>query len=291
VSGVAVGTAGRGRATSWAWPAPGCWPGARRPEPAPRPARPTRWPAGTGAGPPLPRRCRSRGRRLRTGVIDRLLDALLADPGLLAGARHAPGQAPIPASAYNVAAQLLAAETGADQNPPWARVHLSDGQWVTLRPARIGISGPASGTDIAVTIEQTSPPERVALFARAFGLSARESELLGHLVTGADTRELARRMFLSGTPCRITSSRSSRRPAPAPAGPCCPAPSAPDPGHPVPVSPVPVSPGRVGAGLPRGWGRAHGGRRRQRPPWNQVPRTGAGPMRARSRQWLRGSSS
>lgn len=38
---------------------------------------------------------------------------------------------------------------------------------------------------------------RVALFARAFGLSTRESELLGHLVTGTDTRELARRMFLS----------------------------------------------------------------------------------------------
>jgi DNA-binding CsgD family transcriptional regulator len=32
---------------------------------------------------------------------------------------------------------------------------------------------------------------------RAFGLSARESELLSHLGTGADTRELARRMFLS----------------------------------------------------------------------------------------------
>jgi DNA-binding CsgD family transcriptional regulator len=29
------------------------------------------------------------------------------------------------------------------------------------------------------------------------GLSTRESELLGHLVTGADAPELARRMFLS----------------------------------------------------------------------------------------------
>jgi DNA-binding CsgD family transcriptional regulator len=108
------------------------------------------------------------------------------------------GQPPIPASAYNVAAQLLATEAGADQNPPWARVHLSGGQWVTLRAARIGSSGPAAAGDIAVTIERTSGPERAELFARACGLSARESELLGHLITGADTRELAQRMFLSG---------------------------------------------------------------------------------------------
>jgi DNA-binding CsgD family transcriptional regulator len=108
------------------------------------------------------------------------------------------GQPAIPASAYNVAAQLLANEAGTDQNPPWARVHLTGGQWVTLRAARIGGSGPADGSDIAVTIERTPGPERAGLFARACGLSARESELLGHLITGADTRELAQRMFLSG---------------------------------------------------------------------------------------------
>ncbi|MEY9842836.1 GAF domain-containing protein [Streptacidiphilus sp. EB103A] len=35
---------------------------------------------------------------------------------------------PIPASAYNVAAQLLAVQAGTDDNPPSTRVHLSDGQ-------------------------------------------------------------------------------------------------------------------------------------------------------------------
>jgi DNA-binding CsgD family transcriptional regulator len=104
---------------------------------------------------------------------------------------------PVPASAYNVAAQLLAVEAGVDPNPPWARVYMSDGVWVTLRAARIGSAGAIADSDIAVTIEETTPPDRVALFARASGLSARESELLSHLVTGADTRELAGRMFLS----------------------------------------------------------------------------------------------
>jgi DNA-binding CsgD family transcriptional regulator len=121
----------------------------------------------------------------------------------------AEGQPPVPASAYNVAAQLLAVEAGVDANPPLARVHLADGRWVTLRAARIGAAGAGPGPaadpaadvpetlDIAVTIEETSPAERVALFARAFGLSVRERELLAHLATGTDTRELARRLLLS----------------------------------------------------------------------------------------------
>ncbi|MGY0236148.1 helix-turn-helix transcriptional regulator [Longispora urticae] len=103
----------------------------------------------------------------------------------------APDRPPIPASAYNVAAQLLAVEAGVDGNPASARVHLADGLWLTLRAARIG------GRDIAVTIEETAPADRVPLFCRVHGLSAREAELVGHLVGGADTREVARRMFLS----------------------------------------------------------------------------------------------
>jgi DNA-binding CsgD family transcriptional regulator len=103
----------------------------------------------------------------------------------------------VPANAYNVAAQLLAVEAGADQNRAVARVHLADGLWVTLRAARLAAAGLVGQSDIAVTIEESSPADRANVFARSFGLSRRETELLTHLVTGADTRELARRMFLS----------------------------------------------------------------------------------------------
>lgn len=106
------------------------------------------------------------------------------------------GRAPIPAGAYNVAAQLRAVEAGVDSNLPSARVHLSGGRWLMLRAARIGDAADA-GSDIAVTIEEASATGRVSLFTRAFGLSARERELLEHLTNGTDTRELARRMFLS----------------------------------------------------------------------------------------------
>lgn len=97
---------------------------------------------------------------------------------------------PVPAAAYNVAAQLLANEAGVDANPPSARVHLADGRWLTLRAARIG-------SDIAVSIEDSSPAERLSVFVRAYGLSERESDLLRHLAGGSDTRDVAGRMHLS----------------------------------------------------------------------------------------------
>jgi len=100
------------------------------------------------------------------------------------------GRAPVPACAYNAAAQLLAVESGVDDHPPSARVHLTAGLWLTLRAARLGAG-------IAVTIEESAPAERLDLFARAVALSPRESEVLTRLASGADTREVAGRMFLS----------------------------------------------------------------------------------------------
>jgi DNA-binding NarL/FixJ family response regulator len=105
----------------------------------------------------------------------------------------------IPASVYNVAAQLLAVEQGVDAHPAFARTHLADGFWLALRAARLSPDQPpASGAaTIVVTIEEASASERVELFGRAFGLSAREYELLGVLATGSDTRSMAREMSLS----------------------------------------------------------------------------------------------
>lgn len=110
---------------------------------------------------------------------------------LPSGADHAP----FPAQAYNVGAQLLALETGVDQNPPTARTHLAGAVWVTLRAARLA-GGPPEAA-IAVDIEPTAPAERAALFARAHALSGRERELLQRLTGGADTRTLAESLFVS----------------------------------------------------------------------------------------------
>ncbi len=108
------------------------------------------------------------------------------------------GRPVVPASAYNVAAQLLAVKAGVDANAPRSRVHLADGLWLTLSAARIGdAASPARRRAIAVTIEETSPTERLAVFARAFALSPREGDLLGHLARGGDNHTVACRMSLS----------------------------------------------------------------------------------------------
>ena len=122
----------------------------------------------------------------------------------------APDERAIPASVYNVAAQLLAAEEGVDNHPASARTHLAGGFWLTLRAARLSSAdqpersagraraGSADrGATLVVTIEEASAADRLDLFSRAFGLTTREHELLDLLATGSDTRAMARQMSLS----------------------------------------------------------------------------------------------
>jgi DNA-binding CsgD family transcriptional regulator len=99
---------------------------------------------------------------------------------------------PIPAAALNVAAALYAAEAGVPVGPPWSRVHLGAGRWVTLRAERM-----TGDADVAVTIEVSTPAERREVFALAHGLTPREREVLALLSTGADSRTIARTLVLS----------------------------------------------------------------------------------------------
>ena len=113
-----------------------------------------------------------------------------------------PGEQAIPASVYNVAAQLLAAEEGTDSHPAYARAHLAGGFWLAVRAARLsayqGPGAPArGGASIAVTIEEASAADRLDLFTRAFGLTAREHQMVALLATGSDTRAMARQLSLS----------------------------------------------------------------------------------------------
>ena len=104
---------------------------------------------------------------------------------------------PVPAAAYNVAAQLLALEAGVDSHPAQARVRLGDATWLTLRAGRLAGDEPVEQRDIVVTMEVSAPAERSDLFARTHGLTARENELLRHLGDGVDTRTVARLMSIS----------------------------------------------------------------------------------------------
>jgi DNA-binding CsgD family transcriptional regulator len=114
-----------------------------------------------------------------------------------------PGAAPVPAAAFNVAAQLLAVEAGVDNGPPTARAQLAGPERISLRAARLASSGQPDdpgqpdGGRIAVTVEPVALAGRIELYGRSCGLTGRERELLHRLARGADTRHLAREMRLS----------------------------------------------------------------------------------------------
>jgi DNA-binding CsgD family transcriptional regulator len=115
-----------------------------------------------------------------------------------------PDERSVPASVYNVAAQLLAVEDGTDDHPPFARTHLADGFWIALRAARLAVDdgGPNERShggvpSLVVTIEEASAFERLDLFGRVFGFTAREDDLLRLLAVGSDTRVMARQMRVS----------------------------------------------------------------------------------------------
>lgn len=107
------------------------------------------------------------------------------------------GRSPVPASAYNVAAQVLAIEAGVDAHPAQARVHLGAGAWLTLRADRLEGPERIEERDIVVTMEASSPTERREMFSRAHGLTGRETEVLRRLADGHDTRTVARSMSIS----------------------------------------------------------------------------------------------
>jgi DNA-binding CsgD family transcriptional regulator len=150
---------------------------------APSPALPPPTPPPAGEGPAVLMLDDELTPLARTPATEAHLRALLPTEA---------DRSPVPAAAFNVAAQLLAVEQGVDAGPPWARVPLGGGRWATLRAARL-VGEPA----IAVGIEPTPPAERTTLYARVVGLTTREAELLGHLVGGGDTHELAARLHLS----------------------------------------------------------------------------------------------
>lgn len=109
----------------------------------------------------------------------------------------APDLTPVPAAAYNVAAQLLAVERGVDDRPPMARAQIADGAWIRIRASRLVAGTAGAAGQIAITFEAMTAEEHVELYGRACGLSRRERQLVAELVHGSDTSTVARRLTIS----------------------------------------------------------------------------------------------
>ncbi len=102
------------------------------------------------------------------------------------------GVPPVPAIAWNVAAQLLAVEEAVDDHEPMGRVHLADGVWITVRAARLGEEG-----RLAVSMEPVSGADRSELVARAYALTTRETEVMEAVCAGWTNAEVATAHHLS----------------------------------------------------------------------------------------------
>ncbi|HAP90434.1 MAG TPA: LuxR family transcriptional regulator [Arthrobacter bacterium] len=97
----------------------------------------------------------------------------------------------VPAEVLNVAAQLLALEADVDQHPASSRVYLGSGQWAMLRASRMDSAGSVAIPPLAVTIQACPPEARLDMFARSFGLTPRQRELIELAAAGADTAAMA----------------------------------------------------------------------------------------------------
>jgi len=124
-------------------------------------------------------------------ILDDDLRPTIQTPSVEANLRAllptSPGLAPVPAAAYNVAAQLLASEQGVDNRPACARAHLGEGVWISVRASRLESPSDTGARQIAVTIETIAPNERIELYGRASALTPRERQLLHELAAGSDT--------------------------------------------------------------------------------------------------------
>jgi DNA-binding CsgD family transcriptional regulator len=115
--------------------------------------------------------------------------------GMTPAARAILGRASLRDTGLRAAMQSVVARQRARRDAT-ARVRLrTDGGWLVLR------AGPLDSADglrrSIVTVEPARPPEIVSVIAAGIGLSARETEVLHHLLAGRSSVEIGRQLFLS----------------------------------------------------------------------------------------------
>lgn len=79
---------------------------------------------------------------------------------------------------------------------PRIRLRTTDGVWLVLNASPLGGSADRAG-DVVVTIEEARPQEVIGLVADAFGLTVRERDVVGMVLRGSDTKEIAAAMHVS----------------------------------------------------------------------------------------------
>jgi DNA-binding CsgD family transcriptional regulator len=87
-------------------------------------------------------------------------------------------------------------QNGGPSENPCLRVRARSGRWLTLQ-ASLTEPGDGGPVETVVIISPTRPVEMVQLHTTAYGLSAREKEVVDLIVRGSSTRQISRSLYIS----------------------------------------------------------------------------------------------
>ena len=145
---------------------------------------------GRGHRPRVARRPRTAHPRRSTGRgVDLARGGALARRAVRAGSRRS---SPHPFVA--VAAAALHRESAPGGEVPMARVLSRTGAWIVLHGAPLLSDGVRR---VAVIIEPANPDRILPLLMSAYGLTEREKQVVGLVLQGLSTRQIASRLFVS----------------------------------------------------------------------------------------------